>query len=141
MHGYRIELGEIEGALREQGERARCGGAAARTSSWLPTWPPRPTLTSAKRLREYLKARLPQYMVPSAFVLLEKLPLNANGKIDRQALAGLPVESPAPARRFVAPRTETEKALAAIWSELLKLEHGRHRTTTYSTSARIRCWR
>jgi len=73
-------------------------------------------------LREHLKARLPQYMVPSAFVRLDKLPLNANGKIDRQALASVPLESVVPGKNFIAARTATEKTLAAFWSELLRVE-------------------
>jgi amino acid adenylation domain-containing protein/FkbM family methyltransferase len=73
-------------------------------------------------LRKFLKDRLPQYMVPSQFVLMEKFPLTANGKIDRQALPR-PVEKNAqPIRDFVRPQTETEKALALIWAELLKIE-------------------
>jgi acyl carrier protein len=60
-------------------------------------------------------------MLPSAFGLLEKLPLTANGKIDRQALAALPTEKH---QTGVEPRTETEKALAQIWSELLDAEVG-----------------
>jgi acyl carrier protein len=82
----------------------------------------RPPLTPAT-LREHLKARLPQYMVPSAFVLMESLPLTLNGKIDRQALAAVPFENLEPARAFVGPRTQTEKALAAIWGALLKVEN------------------
>ncbi len=71
-------------------------------------------------LRTALRASLPDYMVPSAFALLDALPLNANGKVDRRAL-------PAPAVRetsagYVAPRTPTEEALAEIWKDLLDLE-------------------
>ena len=73
-------------------------------------------------LREHLKERLPQYMVPGAFVLMDQLPLTANGKLDRQALAALSFESPAPARTLIAPASATEKTLAAIWSELLGVE-------------------
>jgi len=73
-------------------------------------------------LRMYLKKRLPQYMIPSAFVLMEKFPLTSNGKIDRQALPTIARENIQPARDFVRPRTVTEKALAAIWAELLKVE-------------------
>ncbi len=79
-------------------------------------------------LRQHLAARVPQYMIPSTFVLLDELPLNANGKVDREALAAVPVQgapgtagapalAPGPSR----PLTETEKTLAAIWSELLKV--------------------
>ena len=63
-------------------------------------------------------------MIPSAFVLLERLPLTPNGKIDRHALADASTERPvAAARGFESPRTETEKALAAIWSEMLDVEN------------------
>jgi amino acid adenylation domain-containing protein len=125
LHGYRVELGEIEAALRDQdavqdavvlaredesGEKQLVACVSAREP-----------LTPAT-LREHLKARLPQYMVPSAFVLMENLPLTRNGKIDRQALAGLPFENVEPEHAFVGPRTETEKALAAIWGQLLKVE-------------------
>jgi acyl carrier protein len=58
-------------------------------------------------------------MVPPAFLKMDRLPLNANGKLDRQALAALPLESPQPARAGAAARTETEKTLLEIWSELL----------------------
>ena len=62
-------------------------------------------------------------MIPSAFVLMEKFPLTSNGKIDRQALPAFSYEKIQPAHDFVRPNTETEKALAAIWSELLKVEN------------------
>jgi acyl carrier protein len=75
-------------------------------------------------LRAHLKDRLPPYMIPSAFVLMEKLPLTRNGKIDRQAFPAISHEPAQPAARdFVGPRTGTEKALAAIWSELLDVQH------------------
>ena len=74
-------------------------------------------------LRKYLTARLPQYMVPSALVLMEEFPLTSNGKIDRQSLPNVTSDNARPARESVSPRTETEQALAAIWSGLLKVEH------------------
>jgi hypothetical protein len=74
-------------------------------------------------LRTSLKERLPQYMIPSAFVLMERFPLTPNGKIDRHAFPEISHESTRPAARdFVGPRTETEKMLAAIWSELLDVK-------------------
>lgn len=73
-------------------------------------------------LRKYMKDRLPQYMIPSAFVLMDKFPLTSNGKIDRKALPTFSYENMQPTRDFVMPNTETEKALASIWSELLKVE-------------------
>jgi len=74
-------------------------------------------------LRKYLTARLPHYMVPAAFVLMEALPLTANGKIDRQALPLVTSDQARPAGGSAAPRSATEQALAAMWTELLKVEH------------------
>ncbi|HYW07299.1 MAG TPA: phosphopantetheine-binding protein, partial [Longimicrobium sp.] len=68
-------------------------------------------------LRSHLRGSLPDFMVPSAFVILERLPLTANGKVDR---AALPRPELAP-QRFVEPRTRTERALAAIWADVLRL--------------------
>ncbi len=99
-------------------------------------------------LRKFLKERLPQYMVPPQFVLMEKFPLTANGKIDRQALPRPAHESAAPAGDFVRPQTETEKALALIWAELLKVDNigihddffdlGGHSLLAIRTVSRIR---
>jgi hypothetical protein len=74
-----------------------------------------------ERLNDVLKRKLPEYMVPAVFVQLEAIPLTPNGKVDRKAL-------PAPSgerqlvKEYVEPRTETEKKLAAIWAEVLKVE-------------------
>ena len=74
----------------------------------------------ADGLRAHLRQGLPEYMVPQAIVALERLPLNANGKVDRKAL---PVpEYAAGADRYVAPRTPAEEVLAGIWAEVLRLE-------------------
>ena len=120
VNGYRVELGEIEGALRSHPDVREAAVLVKDASNLVACVAPQ-TLDQAA-LREHLGAHLPRYMVPSAFVLLERLPLTANGKIDRQALAALAAENAAPARAFVAPRSPTEKALAAIWSELLQVE-------------------
>jgi len=74
-------------------------------------------------LRASLKARLPQYMVPSAYVLMERFPLTANGKIDRAALPAFSITGAPPARELRGPRTDTEKAVAAVWAELLGIEN------------------
>jgi acyl carrier protein len=73
-------------------------------------------------LREHLRARLPHYMVPAAFVTLPALPLSANGKVDRKALPAPEGDRPALAQPYLAPRSDLEEALAAIWAEVLGLD-------------------
>jgi acyl carrier protein len=68
-------------------------------------------------LRSLAAASLPEPMVPSAFVALEKMPLTANGKLDRRALPA--PEGPAPGREYVAPRNDVEEVLAGIWTDVL----------------------
>jgi aryl carrier-like protein len=72
-------------------------------------------------LRSYLKEKLPEYMVPSTFVALEKLPLTSNGKVDRRALPA-PDRTRSETESYVAPRTSIEETLAHIWSEVLRVE-------------------
>jgi acyl carrier protein len=74
----------------------------------------------AAELREHLRESLPEYMVPAAFVVLERLPLTPNGKLDARALPE--PEHGAEADRYVAPRTEAEEVLAEIWAEVLGVE-------------------
>src|SRR5262249_16262732 len=73
-------------------------------------------------LRRFLKEQLPDYMVPSAFVLLDNLPLTPSGKVDRRALPAPDQARPELDKAFVAPRSPVEEALAGIWAEALKLE-------------------
>ncbi|HEU4881106.1 MAG TPA: amino acid adenylation domain-containing protein, partial [Longimicrobium sp.] len=121
LRGFRIEPGEIEGALRRGEGVADCVVVAREDA------PGETRLVAyvvgdaeAAALREHLLRELPEYMVPSAFVLLETLPLTPNGKLDRKAL---PAPDSAPAEeRYVAPRTPTEETLAGIWAETLRLE-------------------
>ncbi|HEX8853769.1 MAG TPA: condensation domain-containing protein, partial [Pyrinomonadaceae bacterium] len=73
-------------------------------------------------VRAYLKANLPEHMIPSAFVLLDEMPLTPNGKVDRRALPE-PAEAGSDAgKTYVAPRTETEETLAGIWRQVLGVE-------------------
>ncbi|WP_200951665.1 phosphopantetheine-binding protein, partial [Duganella sp. Root1480D1] len=77
-------------------------------------------------LRQALARRLADYMIPSAFMLLEALPLSANGKLDRKALPA-PDEAALAARPYEAPQGEAEQVLAQVWQELLGVERvGRH---------------
>ena len=73
-------------------------------------------------LRRVLTEKLPEYMMPSAFVLLDALPLTANGKLNRRALPAPGQSRPELESDYVAPRTLTEELLAEIWSEVLKLK-------------------
>ena len=72
-------------------------------------------------LRNFLKQKLPEYMVPSDFVFLEGLPLTANGKIDRKALPAPDQRRPELEKAYVAPRTPVEEMIAEIWAEVLKV--------------------
>ncbi|MCG3119497.1 MAG: Linear gramicidin synthase subunit B [bacterium] len=76
----------------------------------------------SSELRSFLKEKLPDYMMPSAFVLLSALPLTPNGKVDRQALPAPDSARPESGEAFVAPGTPLEKTLAEIWAEVLRLE-------------------
>ena len=73
-------------------------------------------------LREHLKAKLPEYMVPAAFVFLDALPLTNNGKVDRKALPEPEQQRPELGRRYTAPRTAVEEKLARIWSKALRVD-------------------
>ncbi|WP_281887483.1 non-ribosomal peptide synthetase [Paenibacillus sp. YYML68] len=123
IRGYRIELGEIEtNILNVEGVletvvMAREDGSGQKL---LAAYFVAEQEMTAAELREALSAELPSYMVPTYFVQLERMPLSPNGKIDRKALPA-PEETVRSEADYVAPRTETEKQLAAIWQEVLKL--------------------
>jgi amino acid adenylation domain-containing protein len=123
VRGFRIELGEIEAVLARH--------PAVKQSVVVVHDQPPPSMLTAyvvagdtepaeSELRNFLKRELPDYMVPASFVMLDALPLNSSGKIDRSKLP-----APGPAQRpvsatFVAPRTQMEADLAKIWSTVLK---------------------
>jgi amino acid adenylation domain-containing protein len=125
VRGYRIELGEIEASLAaypkvrscvvlaredEPGTKQLVGYVALRDGP----------VPSASDLRAFLREKLPEYMVPAKFVYMDSLPLTPNGKFDRKALPPPLVESSG-AGVGGSPRTETEKTMAAIWTELLAI--------------------
>jgi amino acid adenylation domain-containing protein len=121
VRGFRVELGEVESALashpaiREAAVMARETGLAA---WWVPV--DDSVELHAATLRLHLKALVPEYMVPTAYVRLERLPLTANGKLDRRAL---PEPEPvATDSRPAAPRNPTEEILAQLWAEVLRRE-------------------
>ena len=125
IRGYRVELGEIESVLathpsirqcvviaREDGGEKRLVAYVVAGANQQP---------SGRRLRDFLKAQVPDYMVPAVFVLLNRLPISPNGKIDRRAL-------PAPTRdnaliegELIPPRDDLERKLVAIWESTLNL--------------------
>jgi amino acid adenylation domain-containing protein len=131
VRGYRIELGEIEArlveheAVREAVVMAREEAAGdKRLVAYYTSVVSNGSSSEgagAEELRRHLSARLPEYMVPAAYVHLEQLPLTPNGKLDRKALPAPDGEAYA-VRGYEEPMGEKEKVIASIWTELLKLE-------------------
>jgi len=127
VRGYRIEPGEIEAALASHPGLREVAVVARedvpgdrRLVAYAVAEPGQRPATS--ELRAFLEHRLPAPMVPSAFVLLEALPLTAHGKVDRRALPAPGLARPELAQSYASPRTSAEKVLAAIWSQVLRLE-------------------
>jgi amino acid adenylation domain-containing protein len=125
VRGFRIELGEIEAALKTHPAILQTVVIArddARSEKQLVAYlVAKETMPAIDELRAFLRRKLPDYMVPSAFLALESLPLTASGKVDRLALP-TPDQNQIEAREtFIAPRTPTEDVLATIWAETLGL--------------------
>jgi acyl-coenzyme A synthetase/AMP-(fatty) acid ligase/acyl carrier protein len=126
LRGFRIELGEIESVLRSHsGVReavvvAREDEPGEKRLVAYVVLAGEPACTTAE-LRDYLKQKLPDYMVPAAWVVLPALPLTPNGKLDRKGLPAPEAEAYSH-RGYEAPQGETETLLAALWGEVLKLD-------------------
>jgi non-ribosomal peptide synthetase component F len=127
IRGFRVELKEIEAvlaaheAVRDVAVIAREDVAGERRLvAYVVGRPERAPVGG--ELRAYLKGRLPEYMIPAAFVALDALPLTPNGKLDRRALPAPDRARPETSDGFVAPRNSTEAALAEIWAEVLSVE-------------------
>ena len=127
LRGYRIELGEIEAALTAHAEIEAAVVIARedregeqRLVAYLVTHNGKSI--EAEGVRKYLKARLPEYMMPSVFVTLAGLPLTPNGKIDRKLLPAPDGARSLEEAGYVAPRDEVEEVLAGIWAEVLGVE-------------------
>jgi hypothetical protein len=125
VRGFRIELGEIEAALAEHEAVRECtvvASADANGETKLLAYlvagrqQPAPSVTA---LREFLHEKLPEYMIPASFIVLDAMPLTPNGKIDRRALPAPDQSRPQLGKEFVAPRTAVEETVASIWEELL----------------------
>ncbi|CAI8806397.1 arthrofactin-type cyclic lipopeptide synthetase C [Pseudomonas sp. IT-232MI5] len=130
IRGFRIELGEIENHLLS------CAGVkeavvlarqdSQQTTRLVAYYTAHAEQLDSAGLHKQLQARLPEYMVPSAWVQLDRLPLNNNGKVDRKALPK-PDDATLLSREYTAPQGELETALAQIWAEVLQVEQvGRH---------------
>ena len=127
VRGYRIELGEIEAALAAHAAVRECvvvareeSAAERRLVAYVVTR--EGANTSVSDLREHLRERLPEYMMPAAFVTLGRLPLTSNGKVDREALPATEGAGTGLRESFVAPRDTLELQLMELWEEVLNLK-------------------
>jgi amino acid adenylation domain-containing protein len=124
VRGYRVELGEVESALlkldcvRQAGVIHRQGEDGASLAAYVVLAEESSDLT-VEQVRQKLKARLPEFMVPSLWSLVAELPLSPNGKLDRKALHAMPIVMN---RTITEPRTATESTICAIWREVLGIE-------------------
>ncbi len=135
MRGFRIELGEIEALLNQHStvqtsvvvvkqERSRSGTSGSSHRERLVAYTvlqPEQELTVTE-MRNFLKQKLPEYMIPSALVVLAALPLTPNGKLDRNALPEPDSLRPQLDVTYVMPGTEIEEAIAQVWSKALNVE-------------------
>lgn len=127
IRGFRIELEEIENVLGSHPEIAenvvlvKEGHPGDKRLVAYVVAKKNGTLSSGD-LNKFCKTKLPDYMVPSAFVFLEKFSLTSNGKLDRAGLPDPDLQRPDLEERYVAPRTEPEQILSGIWAQLLRLQ-------------------
>ncbi|NET45429.1 amino acid adenylation domain-containing protein [Okeania sp. SIO2B3] len=136
IRGYRIETGEIEATITQyaivketvvlatennQGNKHLVAYLVLETETPASSNSEVSETEQIRKLKQYLKERLPEYMIPSGFVVLSQLPLTPSGKVNRKALP-VPDNLSSVSTEFVAPETETEKVLAEIWAEVLGIE-------------------
>jgi amino acid adenylation domain-containing protein len=127
VRGFRIELGEVESVLGQyQGVRdvvlLAKGDTLGDSRIVAYVVPEGNAVLNINELRQHLNERLPEYMVPASFVMLEALPLTSNGKVDRRALLQLNGSNQESELEYIAPRNETEQIIAAIWQDALQTE-------------------
>ena len=127
IRGFRIELEEVESVLAQLPDVLQVAVIARedrpgdkRLVAYVV--PDKERGISSHELRRFLKEKLPEYMVPSAFIMLDAMPLTPNGKVNRSALPAPDISRIEPELGFAAPRTSTEKKLAGIWAEVLGLK-------------------
>ena len=130
IRGFRIELGEIESLLGQQPDiseavvvvREDTADDQRLVAYVVPRASAAQSQALTHRLREALKAKLPDYMVPATYVMVEALPLTVNGKVDRRSLPAPQAGQKAVSTEFVPPRTPTEKKLSEVWCQTLNLD-------------------
>jgi len=125
IRGYRVEPGEIENCLTDYAgvnEARVFAGEFRGNSKELVSYVTGQDKLDVSMLREHLKKKLPEYMIPSYFVQLEKIPLTPNGKVDRKALPAPAEAGMSSGTEYCAPRDETEQKLVRIWQEILGIE-------------------
>ena len=153
IRGYRIELGDVEAAVRQKSgvheavvmAREDMAGDKRLVAYIVPATE---GTVAVAEVREFLKTKLPEYMVPTAFVVLEKFPLTPNGKIDRKALPAPEQITTDQQKTLTAPRSPLEADLCAIWKDVFKrpeigidqnfFELGGHSLTAIQVIVRIR---
>ncbi|WP_414542080.1 amino acid adenylation domain-containing protein [Nostoc sp. CCY0012] len=127
IRGFRIELGEIEATIKQHPYVStsvvvvRKDESVNQTLVAYITLQPQQTL-AIPELRRFLESKLPNYMIPSAFVTLDILPLTSNGKVDHKALPAVENFRPELAVAYLLPQTEVEQTIADIWQKVLKIE-------------------
>ncbi|MET0626706.1 MAG: phosphopantetheine-binding protein, partial [Pyrinomonadaceae bacterium] len=126
LRGFRIELGEIEAALGAHPSVRQCvavvRGEGAGDAQLVAYVVGADEAVAAGELRDFVRRRLPEYMVPSRFVPLDSLPLTPNGKIDRRALPAPEAGGGDEGTAYEPPRTPVEQLLAGVWAEVLGVE-------------------
>jgi amino acid adenylation domain-containing protein len=128
IRGFRIELGEIEAVLKQHPAVSEAivlarqeAGSETRLGAYILPCAGAEVPTTVE-WRRHLQQQLPEYMIPSAFVTLEELPLTSSAKVDRRALLSMKLGGRPDEMPYVAPRTATEQLVADIWSQLLGVE-------------------
>ncbi|WP_405617058.1 amino acid adenylation domain-containing protein [Streptomyces sp. NBC_00076] len=121
VRGYRIEPGEISARLTAH-SAVREAVVVVRDERLVAYLVAEAELPSTAELRQFVAGALPEYMVPAAFVVLERLPLTVNGKLDQRALPAPDASAVETGRTYTAPRTPTEERVAAVWQEVLGVE-------------------
>jgi len=125
IRGFRIELGEIEVVLNEHPavrESAVVVREDAPNEKRLVAYVVTDSAQIVNELRSWLRERLPEYFIPSFFVILDKLPLTPNGKVDRRALPAPEQSASLTDETLIVPRTPEEERIAAIWSDVLEIK-------------------